>query len=140
MRVRSGSLLTASLVLALLALACGTKKPVLYPNETLYRVGAEVAELDVHECLSLAQQYVGSSQAKEAAASTAESATVGAATGAAAGAVLGSAGRGAGAGAAGGAAGGFTRWLFRKRDPQPLVRSYTERCLRERGYETIGWK
>ncbi|MEN8184314.1 MAG: glycine zipper family protein [Myxococcota bacterium] len=128
------------LLLALPLVGCGSKKPVLYPNRQLERAGQEVAQLDIDECLALAEAYAGSSEAKEAAASTAEGATVGAATGAAAGAVLGSAGRGAGAGAAGGAARSFTRWLFDKSEPQPLVRSYTERCLRERGYEPLGWK
>jgi hypothetical protein len=130
----------ALLALVLLAAACGTKKPVLYPNTKLSQVSEATARADIDDCLELAETYASSSEAKEAAARTAESATVGAATGAAVGSVIGSASKGAGAGAAGGAAGGFTRWLLRRPEPQPLVRSYTEQCLRERGYATIGWK
>jgi hypothetical protein len=54
--------------------------------------------------------------------------------------VLGSAGRGAGAGAAGGATAGFFHWLFGARDPDPLERSYVDTCLRERGYQPMGWR
>jgi hypothetical protein len=139
-RMWSTSLKILSLALALLALACGTKKPVLYPNAKLSQVSSETAQADIGDCFKLAEEYAGSSEAKEAAARTAGSATVGAATGAAVGSVLGSAGKGAGAGAAGGAAGGLTRWLLGSREPQPLVRSYTEHCLRERGYQPMGWK
>jgi hypothetical protein len=138
--MRNISRKTLPLVLVLLALACGTKKPVLYPNATLSQVSQATAQADIDDCLALAETYASSSEAKDAAARTAESATVGAATGAAVGAVVGSASKGAGAGAAGGAAGGFTRWLLRRPEPEPLVRSYTERCLRERGYEPMGWK
>jgi hypothetical protein len=138
--MRSTSLKTLPLALVLLALACGTKKPVLYPNARLSQVSGATAQADIDDCFELAEEYAGSSEAKEAAAQTAGSATVGAATGAAVGGVLGSASKGAGAGAAGGAAGAFTRWLLRRPEPQPLVRSYTEHCLRERGYEPMGWK
>ena len=138
--MRSTSWKTLLLWLVLLALACGTKKPVLYPNAKLSQVSDATVQTDIDDCLELADSYAGSSEAKEAAARTAGSATVGAATGAAVGGVLGSAGRGAGGGAAGGAAGGFMRWLLGSREPQPLVRSYTERCLCERGYEPMGWK
>lgn len=126
--------------LLLLAVACGTKQPVLYPNARLREMGPEAAQADIEQCLELAEAFAGSSEAKDAAAQTAGSAAVGAATGAAVGGVVGSAGRGAGAGAAGGAAGGFMRWLLRKPEPDPLVRSYTERCLSEQGYETLGWE
>lgn len=124
----------------LLATACGTKQPVLYPNAKLRAVSEATARADVEDCLELAEAHARSSEAKEAAARTAGDATVGAATGAAVGGVVGSASRGAAAGAAGGAAGGLTRWLLRRRDPQPLVRAYAERCLRERGYDTMGWQ
>lgn len=138
--MRSRAARNLKLALVLLAAACGTKQPVLYPNAKLREVSEATARADVAECLELAESYASSSEAKEAAAHTASSATVGAATGVAVGGVVGHAGRGAAAGAAGGAAGGLTRWLLHKRDPQPLVRAYAERCLRERGYDTMGWK
>ncbi len=121
-------------------LGCAAKAPVLYPNAKLEEVGPGAAQADVAECTRLARDFVRSSPTGEAARRTGEGAVVGGATGAATGAVLGSAGRGAGAGAAGGATAGFFHWLFGARDPDPLERSYVETCLRERGYQPMGWK
>ena len=54
--------------------------------------------------------------------------------------MLGSVGRGAAAGAAGSAVVGLVRGLFRSREPDPVYRRFVEKCLREKGYEPIGWK
>jgi hypothetical protein len=54
--------------------------------------------------------------------------------------VTGNLGRGAAAGAAGGAAGGMTRGLFESGEPDPVMKRFVERCLRDKGYEPIGWK
>jgi len=32
------------------------------------------------------------------------------------------------------------RGLFTKRDPPPLVKRFVARCLRQRGYELLGWQ
>jgi hypothetical protein len=140
-RPRTSRELAIPLALAvLLASACGTKQPVLYPNPHLQKVGSDAAQAEIAECTRLAREYVRASPAREAATDTAKGAVVGGATGAATGAVLGSVGRGAGAGAAGGATLGFMSWLFGPRDPDPLERGYVEHCLRERGYQTMGWR
>ena len=125
---------------ALASFGCAAKEPVLYPNAQLEKVGRDAAQADVAECTRLARDYVRSSPAGEAARDTATGAVVGGATGAVTGAVLGSAGRGAGAGAAGGATAGFLHWIFGPRDPDPLERAYVENCLRERGYQPMGWR
>jgi hypothetical protein len=119
---------------------CSTKQPVLYPNPHLQRVGPEVAQADIAACLQLAEQQLQPDRTRDAAERTATGAVVGGATGAAVGAVTGHPGRGAGAGAAGGATRSLMNWLFGRRDQDPLVRSYTEHCLRERGYQTLGWR
>jgi hypothetical protein len=137
---RHRSSLCALALAAAAALGCATKQPVLYPNAKLREVGDAAAQADVAECTALARDYVKANPAGEAARRTGEGAVVGGATGAAAGAVLGSAGRGAGAGAAGGATAGFFHWLFGARDPDPLERSYVDTCLRERGYQPMGWR
>jgi hypothetical protein len=54
--------------------------------------------------------------------------------------VTSSVGRGAAAGAAGGAAGSVARGLWHWNDPDPAERGYVEHCLRERGYDVIGWR
>ncbi len=140
-RSRLGSVLgLAGALLALSLLAgCATKRPVLYPNEHLRSVDEERARWDVDECVRLAKQY---GESESIAGNAAESAAVGGAAGAATGAVVEgvSVGRGAAAGAAGAGAASVMRGVFRKRDPDPIQRRYAERCLRERGYETIGWR
>jgi hypothetical protein len=132
-------LLLASLGAAL-AFGCAQSQPVLYPNPHLQQVGQGAAQAEIAECRSLAREYVRANPAGEAAKDTAKGAVVGGAAGAATGAVYGSAGRGAGAGAAGGATLGFFHWLFGPRDPDPLERAYVEHCLRERGYQPMGWR
>ena len=122
-------------------LACSQKRPVLYPTAHLEQVGNEVAQADIDECMRLADEYdASSSSSGKVAKGTAKGAAVGGAGGAATGAVLGSVGRGAAAGAAGGAAIGLTRGLFRSREPDPVFKRFVDKCLRERGYEPIGWK
>ena len=56
------------------------------------------------------------------------------------GAVLGRAGRGAAVGAATGATGGFLRGLFKGRQPSQVHKRFVDKCLRDRGYEPLGWE
>jgi hypothetical protein len=139
-----GSTRRIVVVLALLplAVACATKRPVLYPNETVNQVGWDAANRDIDECLKFADAYgLGPNPAGRTAESTAKGSAVGAATGGAWGAVRGrNAGNRAAAGAAAGAAGGFVRGIFRWRDPDPIQARFVHVCLRNQGYEVIGWK
>jgi hypothetical protein len=118
------------------------KRPVLYPNAHLGRVGAQVAERDIEECMryAKAQGHEGRQGASRAAGEAATSAGVGAAGGAAAGAVFDDAGRGAAAGAAGAGAASVASSILRPRDPDPVFRSFVDTCLREKGYQPIGWR
>jgi hypothetical protein len=130
-----------TLICLLLLVACSQKRPVLYPNYQLQQVGDEAAQTEIDDCIRLAKEYgTSSSSSGKVAKSTAGGGAVGAAGGAATGAVLGSVGRGAAAGAAGGAAVGLVGGLFRSREPDPVYRRFVEKCLREKGYEPIGWK
>jgi hypothetical protein len=138
---RSPQALILFTFICLLLMACSQKRPVLYPNYHLQQVGEEAAQNDIDECIRSAKEYGASSSSNgEVAKRTAEGGAVGAAGGAASGAVFGSAGRGAAAGAAGGAAVGFVRGLFGSREPDPVFRRFVEKCLREKGYEPVGWK
>jgi outer membrane lipoprotein SlyB len=130
-----------TLTCLLLLVACSQKRPVLYPNYHLQQVGDEAAQTEIDDCIRFAKEYgASSSSSGKVAKSTAGGGAVGAAGGAATGAVLGSVGRGAAAGAAGGAAVGCLQGLFRSPEPDPVFRQFVERCLREKGYEPIGWK
>jgi outer membrane lipoprotein SlyB len=128
------------LLLAAALLGC-TKKPVLYPNATYQRAGKRVAEHEVEACIHWAKAAgAQANRAGRVAGDTVGGAAVGGAAGAAAGAVRGSAGTGAAMGAAGAAAGGLVRGLLRWREPDEVERHFVERCLRERGYEPVGWR
>jgi outer membrane lipoprotein SlyB len=130
-----------ALICLLSSVACSQKRPVLYPNYHLQEVGDETAQTEIDECITLAKEYgASSSSSGKVAKKTAGGGAVGAAGGAASGAVFGSVGRGAAAGAAGGAAIGCLQGLFGSREPDPVHRQFVETCLRERGYEPIGWK
>ncbi len=122
---------------------------MLYPNDALQRGGTASADQAIRECMQLADSYVASggansAAARDAAKRTAGGAAVGGATGAVAGAIYGDAGRGAAAGAASGATAGLVSSVFNslwsKNEPNPTYRAFVERCLRERGYEPIGWE
>lgn len=129
------------LVLAATLSGCAAKRPVLYPNYHLTMVGQATAASDIDACMELARNHgAGADRGEQIAKDTATGAAVGGATGAAVGAVVGNLGKGAGAGAAGGAAGALTRGVIRSGDPDPIFRRFVEKCLREKGYEPIGWQ
>ena len=137
---RRGRALTAAL-LALATAGCAQQRPVLYPNPHYERVGGDVAESDVEACLQRADAHVGNtSPARRTAWSTGIGAAVGSAIGAAVGAITGRAGRGAAMGAAGGGTGGLARGVLRSRRNDPVFMRFVERCLKDMGYETIGWR
>jgi len=128
-------------VVAALAGCARAQKPVLYPNTHLEKVGREQAERDIEACRTRASEYVESTAAKD----IGKGAAVGGAGGAAVGAVGGAvSGRGAGAGAAIGAATGATagavHGAVKQTAPSPIYRQFVNRCLREKGYDVLGWQ
>lgn len=139
---------TGALCLAVALSACSAQRPVLYPNDQYNRAGKDVAEQDVAECMRKADAYVESGaasadSAKKVAGSTAVGAAGGAAVGAVGGAISGNAGEGAAVGAATGATAGLLGGLFgvfSSSGPDPVYANFVDRCLREKGYEPIGWK
>jgi hypothetical protein len=130
-------------VLAAVAGCAGQPRPVLYPNAHLSAVGQAQADADLAECRRLAEAggaAAGSAQGEQAARDAAVGGAIGGATGAAGGAVLGRPGTGAAVGAATGATANFMRGLFRREQPSQAYRGFVDRCLRERGYEPVGWQ
>ena len=119
---------------------CAGPKPVLYPNDHRHAVGREVAEEDIADCMDRATADIGRGRQGEAVGGAATGSATGAAAGAAGGAVVGRAGRWAAIGAAAGAARGFMRGLFRSREPDATYRGYVNRCLRDLGYDPVGWR
>jgi outer membrane lipoprotein SlyB len=129
--------------LVLMLAACATaQRPVLYPNTKLKRVGNEVAQWDIDDCMQLAEQHgVSPGRGEKVVRGAGGGAAVGGATGAVAGAIGGrnvadSAVRGAAIGGTAGAVGGAVR----SDRPSEPYRGFVQRCLRERGYDVIGWQ
>ena len=131
---------TALLAICLLLAGCSVKRPVLYPNAKLQKVGQSQAQQDIDICCRMAEAYLTANPGKEIAADAAKTGVVGAATGAAVGAVYGGTGRGAAAGAAAGVVGSTANGMFRTREPSPTFINFVNRCLHEKGYEPIGWE
>ncbi|MGQ0809731.1 MAG: glycine zipper family protein [Nitrospiraceae bacterium] len=122
---------------------CSGPKPILYPNTHYQQVGLETAESDIAACKELAKESGATpSQGKggQVAGSTAGGAVIGSASGAVGGAVFGNPGRGAAVGAASGATAGLLRGLFRRSPPSQAYMQFVSRCLKERGYEPMGWE
>jgi outer membrane lipoprotein SlyB len=106
------------------SLACAAKRPVLYPNAQLEAVGAAAAQQDIDDCL---QKAAAAGYTSDSRGNVAGSTAVGAATGAA-------------VGAAGGGTGGLIRGLFGSRNLDPVPRQFVDQCLKDKGYEVIGWQ
>jgi hypothetical protein len=136
-------IISLCLMLAVGQLAgCAGPKPVLYPNSHFQEVGEELAEKDVAECEEFAEKYVSESNAGEkVAGQTAMGGAIGAAGGAVGGAIAGNVGLWAAIGAAVGATQGLLRGIFgaSQADPSPVYKNFVNRCLKERGYEPMGW-
>ncbi len=133
------------LVFSSLVSACASgPKPILYPNERLKAVGQTQADQDIAECRDMAANAgasAGSGKAGRTAGSTAAGGAIGGATGAVGGAILGAPGTGAAVGAATGATAGLLRSLFTGGGgPSQAYRNFVDHCLRERGYEPVGWE
>ena len=102
---------------ALFAGCAGTPNPVLYPNNHLQQVGQAAADRDIAEC----RQLAGSSGVAET-----KDGKV--------------AGQAAGGAAVGGAAAGTVRGAMNSGETSPVYKNFVQKCLRDRGYEVIGWQ
>jgi outer membrane lipoprotein SlyB len=124
----------------LTASGCASHGPVLYPNQHFKMVGKDQAHRDTADCDRLAAEYVKSEAGKTVAKNTAVGGAAGTVVGGAAGAVTGHLGKGAAVGAAAGAAAGLVRGVSKSSEPSPIHKKFVEKCLRDRGYEPLGWE
>lgn len=133
------TLLLGSVLVA--ACASTPPEPVLYPNAHLKQVGSQAAQRDIAECTQLARTS-GVQETKDAdvAGKAAGGAAVGGAAGGAYGLISGNAVERGLAGAAAGAAAGSVRGMMQSSETSPIFKNFVQRCLRERGYEVIGWQ
>lgn len=132
-----------ALLILLGLVACSGPKPILYPNTHLEAVGPDMAQHDISECRKMAEAAGATPErgkGEKIVGNTAVGAGVGAASGAAGGAVIGAAGSGSAIGAVSGAVAGLLRGLFRSPQPSQAHMRFVDRCLKERGYEPVGWE
>lgn len=118
-----------------LGLAGCTSQPVVYG-------GGPVAQADIDECRRLAREAgAGGADGGRVARDTAVGAAAGGAATGIYGAVRGHSdvGNRTAAGAAAGAAVGLVRGVTRSSEPSSTFKRYVDRCLRERGYDVVGW-
>jgi outer membrane lipoprotein SlyB len=123
-------------------LGCAAAKhPILAQNDHLQEMAPEAVQRDIDECIRLANEAgPGAAQGKQIARQTVGGAAIGAAAGAVSGAITGGPGIGAAAGAAGGATWSFLGGLFRSKNMDDRKKRYIEDCLRQKGYNPIGWQ
>jgi hypothetical protein len=122
-----------------LAFGCTAARPVLYENATLQERGPEAAAAAIEQCIVAAEAHASSDTARVV-RQTATSGAVGAATGAVIGAIAGAPGTGAAIGAAGSATASLLRGAIGSRELDSIQRGYVDRCLREQGYDPMGWR
>jgi len=129
-------------VIALALVGCAAQRPVLYPNAKMKQVGEAAARRDVDDCIRQAEDFGARHGGREKAVRQGGSgAVIGGVTGAVAGAVgHGNVGERAVQGAAVGGAAAGTHGAIHSDQPGDLHRNFVQRCLRDRGYEVVGWQ
>ena len=126
----------------LIVSGCATQKPVLYPNAKYKEAGQEAAQREIDNCDRMARESGATPGGGD---KIARGGATGAAVGGATGAVAGAIGRrnvldSAAAGAAVGGTAGAVHGATRSDEPSSVYQGFMNRCLRERGYEVIGWQ
>ncbi len=136
-----GRILLTGLMLLLAACAAKPVQPVLYPNETLEKAGKATAEADIQACMATARESgIKENRDGQVAEKATKGAVVGAVASGAWGLVMGDAGQRAAAGAAAGAASGAVVGAMDASELDPVFKNFVEKCLRDKGYEVIGWQ
>jgi outer membrane lipoprotein SlyB len=142
-------ILLSTALVSLLA-ACATtqqapSRPLLYPNATFNKIGQAAADAEVNACLAKAQASGLSPMAENnsvgqgAAAGGLMSGVAGVVGGLVSGRSLESSMAQGVASAAVGGAVGATGGAMRPNQANPLYRNFVQRCIGEKGLETIGW-
>jgi outer membrane lipoprotein SlyB len=97
-------------IIVFLIASCTKQRPVLYPNEYTRRVGQVAADQDIDICIQRAQE--------PGAASAIEPVTVGPPD----------------------SQGAKVSELFEKFELSPGQKVFVNQCLRDKGYDPVGWK
>lgn len=141
-RVRRKMVVITLTVSLLAVVGCAPKRPILYPNAHLEKVGMQVGQADIDACITKAEAYgAGSGTGKDSGRNVATSAGVAAAAGAVFAAIVGgNVGEAALASGGAAAAGSAVYEASKSDDPGAIHRNFVTKCLEEKGYEVTGWK
>jgi len=140
--MKTTGIMTLVLVLALVGCS-NARRPVLYPNAHLNMVGQQQADMDIYTCMRAAEASgANANRNEDVAKNTAKAGAVGASTGAVVGAISSStsAGRGAAIGGAGAATATLVSGAFSASEPTQIYKNFVDQCLRDKGYQPIGWR
>jgi hypothetical protein len=134
-----------AIVMTITIAACSgsPKRPVLYPNQQLGRVGSAAGQRDIDDCMQLARSSgVNETKDGEVGRKAASGAALGGVSTGVYGAVRGSSdvGNRALAGAAAGAATGAVQGGFQSTEQAPIFMNFVNKCLSDKGYSVIGWQ
>lgn len=134
------SALSSSLLVS--ACASGPQRPQFFPNDYYRKVGSYQAESDTAQCMAMADEYVQDPSGwQNAAKKGLGGAAVGAGVGAIGGVITkGKVGRATAAGAAIGGLLGVVSAAMEAGEKSPGYKQFVEACLRQKGYETAGWR
>lgn len=139
----SKTLITSGLLATLAVSACsGPQRPQFFPNDYYRKVGSYQAESDTAQCMAMADEYVQDPSGwQNAAKKGIGGAAVGAGVGAIGGVITkGAVGRTTAAGAAIGGLLGVVSAAMEAGETSPGYKQFVEACLRQKGYETAGWR
>ncbi len=128
----------------LLLTGCASYRPIVDENEKFQKVGSAVAEQDIDDCTSRANNYLEKHNSEMMQKNAGRAAVGGAAIGGAIGLLTNGvkggivgAGLGAGVGAGSSAIGDASK---NKLKPDEVKQRYISKCLAKKGYDVIGWK
>lgn len=140
---RLHTLMVIIMTATIAACSSSPKRPVLYPNQQLNRVGGSMAQHDIDVCMQLARSSgVNETKDGEVGRKAASGAALGGVSTGVYGAVRGSSdvGNRALAGAAAGAATGAVRGGIQSTEQSPIFMNFVNKCLSDKGYSVIGWQ
>jgi len=135
--------LSPGVALLALSVGCSTaaKRPVFYPNNHIKQVGQAQARRDTNACMALADKYeVSRTKDGEVATRSVEGALLGGVSAGAWGIVRGDAAERAAAGALAGGSAAAVKGGIESTRISPTFQRFVQRCLREKGYDLIGWE
>ncbi len=124
------------LSLAALFLSGCASVPQFYPNARYDQVGKKGAKEDIKNCTQKADEYLESPEVKKTLKGAGTGALIGGAVGIVSGLFSGNVVTSGAEGAAiGGTAGGVAGAL----SPDQVRKNFIDKCLRDKGYDVIGW-